>query len=189
MLKTGKIFRLRIIYEKKGPSGFISGKNFAKVIERCLRRIEIPLKFTEGFSPHPKISFGYTLPVNIQGENECLDIYLTEKINIEEFLKRINRVLPEGTVFKKAFWIDPSSPSLNELPLRGIYKVEDSEGLDLEYLKKFGKVKKSEDCVEILINMRNFKHREFIEYLKGRKILREILWSNRYGEVKNFNIG
>ena len=74
-------YRLRVIYEKMGISKFISGKNLVRHIERCLRRTNFSLKYTEGFNPHPKLSFGPALPVNIEGENEILDIYFVEKID------------------------------------------------------------------------------------------------------------
>ncbi len=172
---SDKIFRLRVIYEKKRISKFISGKNFAKIIERCVRRLDLPLKFTEGFNPHPKISFGPTLPVNIEGETECLDIYFEKRIDEKEFLEKINRVLPDGTLFKKAYWIPSGAISLNSMRLFAVYKIE-KNGLNEDDLKEFGDVEVNGRYIKIVVMIKGFKHKKLLEKVGNRKIVRKILW-------------
>jgi len=172
---SDKIHRLRVIYEKKGFSKFISGKNFAKIIERCLRRFDLPLKFTEGFNPHPRISFGPTLPVNIEGEAECLDIYFETEIDKKEFLKKVNKVLPNGTLFKKAYWVPTGNISLNSMKLFAVYKIE-KNGLNENDLKEFGDVEVNERYIKIVIMINGFKHKKLLEKTGNRKIIRKILW-------------
>ncbi len=172
---SDKIYRLRVIYEKKNFSKFISGKNFAKIIERCLRRLEIPLKFTEGFNPHPKISFGPTLPVNIEGEAECLDIYFEKRIDEKEFLEKVNRILPDGTLFKKAYWVVSDGISLNSMKLFAVYKIE-RNGLKEDDLKEFGEVEVNGRYIKIVVMINGFKHKKLLEKTGNRKIIRKILW-------------
>ncbi len=168
-------YRLRAIYEKMGVSKYISGKNFAKIIERCLRRTNLSLKFTQGFNPHPKISFCPTLPVNIEGENEYLDIYFEKEINSDDFLKEINKFLPEGVLFKRCEWIFFNSPSLCVIPLSAVYKIE-KNGLETQKLEKFGKVKENENFIELTIDRINgFSHKALLEIVKNRRIIRKII--------------
>ena len=172
---SDKIYRLRVIYEKKSFSKFISGKNFAKIIERCLRRLDLPLKFTEGFNPHPRISFGPTLPVNIEGEAECLDIYFETKIDEKVFLEKINKVLPEGTLFKKAYWVPFRDISLNSMKLFAVYKIE-KNGLNEDDLKEFGDVEVNGRYIKVVVMIKGFKHKKLLEKVGNRKIIRQILW-------------
>ena len=93
------MYRLRVFYRKENVARFISEKNFQRMIERTLRRMDVPMKFTEGFNPHPKMSFGPPLPVGIAGLNERFDVFLIKKIDINSFFCLISDILPEGLVF------------------------------------------------------------------------------------------
>jgi len=172
---SDKIYRLRVVYEKKNFSKYISGKNFAKIIERCLRRLDLPLKFTEGFNPHPKISFGHTLPVNIEGDAECLDIYFETRIDEKEFLEKVNKFLPDGTFFKKAYWVPSGDISLNSMKLFAVYKIE-KDGLKKEDLNEFGNVEVNERYIKIVVNIDGFKHKKLLEKTGNRRVIRKILW-------------
>ncbi len=61
-----------------------------------MRRAKIPLIYSEGFHPHPKISFGPALPVGVEGTNEYFDIELPGSINPSDIQFSTNSVLPEG---------------------------------------------------------------------------------------------
>jgi radical SAM-linked protein len=173
-------YRLRVFYEKKGCAVFISSRNLLKIIERILRRIDAPLKFTEGFSPHPKISFGHSLPLNISGLNESFDVSLCEKIAPETIVKKTEKILPEGIIFRSAQWIDKSTPSINSRETFAKYTLEVEKEINIEQLlKKVGKIlKNNKDKVSLLIKINNFSHKELTGLLLDgtvKSIVREIL--------------
>ncbi len=172
-------YRLRVFYEKSGAAVFISGRNMLKIIERTFRRTGAPLKFTEGFSPHPKISFGHPLPLNVSGSNESFDVFLCEKIDPAEVIGKTPDVLPEGIVFRKARWMDRSAPSINGSETFAKYTVETEGTIDTETLEKYGRILSTEkNRIEILIKINNFSHKGLTEMLLGgavKKISREIL--------------
>jgi len=174
------VYRMRVIYEKMGISKYISGKNLLRHIERCLRRTNLPLKYTEGFNPHPKLSFGPPLPVYIEGENEIMDIYFNEKINENEFLRNINQFLVEGVLFKDCFWIPLETHSLGVITLMAVYKIEKDE-LDLEKLKDIGEVKESGSFFEVIIKINGFSHKKLFEIVGNQKrIIRKIIYESNY---------
>ncbi|MCD6408154.1 DUF2344 domain-containing protein [bacterium] len=175
-----EVYRLRIFYKKEGIARFISHKDFCKIIERTLRRLDTPFKFTEGFHPHPKISFGPSLPVNFSGENEALDIFLTEKVDVEDFIKSANLILPEGIEFLKGIWVEKKSPSLNSLDLKAVYKIEKGERFNREEIEKIGKIiNETPEFIEILVKIKNFSHKKLIEACGKKEVRRRIIWNER----------
>lgn len=81
---------------------YISHLDLIRLFMRALRRAELPLKMTEGFSPHPKFSIKRALKLGIESDNEEAAITLTEQINPEEFKERLQKQLPQGIVIKDA---------------------------------------------------------------------------------------
>jgi uncharacterized protein (DUF2344 family) len=68
--------RLRVRFAKQGKVRFTSHRDTARIWERALRRAGIPVAYTQGFSPRPRISFGLALPTGYQSDGEYLDIQI-----------------------------------------------------------------------------------------------------------------
>ena len=79
---------------------FISHLDLMRLFMRALRRAGLPLKMTEGFSPHPKLSIKRALKLGIESDNEEATIALKEQISPEEFRERLEKQLPEGIFIK-----------------------------------------------------------------------------------------
>ena len=79
----------RITFAKRGSLIFVSHLDFAHSFTRALKRAELPLKYSEGFNPHPKQVFALPLSVGMVGENELCDITLTEDFSHEEVKARL----------------------------------------------------------------------------------------------------
>jgi len=86
----------RLSFTKGSSVQFLSHLDLAKTIERALRRADIPLAYSEGFHPHPKMSFGPALAVGISSLEEYLDLETVIDIPAEDLQKRLNRSLPDG---------------------------------------------------------------------------------------------
>jgi radical SAM-linked protein len=89
------MFDYRIRFAKRNNLKYLSHLDLMKTFERGMRRAQLPLAFSGGFHPHPKISFGPALAVGISSSDEYLDIELLAEINNEQLLKSLNRVLPD----------------------------------------------------------------------------------------------
>jgi radical SAM-linked protein len=67
---------------------------------RAMRRADLPLKMTEGFSPHPKLSIKRALKLGLESDNEEASIVLKELIGPQDFKERLQEQLPEGIEIK-----------------------------------------------------------------------------------------
>jgi len=102
----------RIQYSKEGPARYISHLDLLRSFERAGRRAGLPLAFTQGFNPHPKISFAAPLGVGTAGEAEYADIELIADLTAGEVFRALSGVLPEGLRLIEVRLIPDRSPSL-----------------------------------------------------------------------------
>jgi radical SAM-linked protein len=106
------MFRLRVRFYRGDELKFISHLDIIRLWVRALRRARIPLEYTEGFSPHPRISLAVPLSVGVTAENELMDISITKVVSPHWFMDTVNRQLPEGLKVLEATPIGPNVPSL-----------------------------------------------------------------------------
>jgi len=81
---------------------FISHLDLMRLFMRALRRAGLPIKMTEGFNPHPKLSIKRALKLGVESDNEEAVIVLKELISPEEFKERLQKQLPQGIQIKSA---------------------------------------------------------------------------------------
>ena len=87
---------VRLWFKKDGLAVYISHLDMNRCMTRAVRRAEIPLWYTEGFNPHPYMTFLMPLPLGQVGMREPLDIRIEGEISFGEIKKRLNSVMPEG---------------------------------------------------------------------------------------------
>ena len=88
--------RLRVQYAKRGRLRFVSHRDFARAFERALRRAEVPMAYSAGFSPHPKISYVGAAPTGAASEAEYLEIGLAREVDPEQLRAALDAALPDG---------------------------------------------------------------------------------------------
>jgi radical SAM-linked protein len=88
--------RLRIRYAKRGRLRFTSHRDFARAFERALRRAAVPMAYSAGFSPHPKVSYAGAAPTGVASEAEYLEIGLAEVREPEVVRRDLDAALPPG---------------------------------------------------------------------------------------------
>ncbi len=88
--------RLRLRYAKRGAARFTSHRDFTRAFERALRRAEVPMAYSSGFSPHPRISYANASPTSAATEAEYLEIGLSEVCDPAKVMATLNEVLPPG---------------------------------------------------------------------------------------------
>jgi len=79
---------------------YISHLDLMRLFMRAMRRADLPLKITEGFSPHPKLSIKRALKLGIESESEEALVVLKERISPETFRDKLQEQLPEGIEIK-----------------------------------------------------------------------------------------
>lgn len=88
--------KLRIRFAKRGRLRFTSHRDFQRAFERAVRRAELPVAFSHGFSPHPKISYAGAAPTGAASEAEYLEISLTHERDAEQVRAALDEALPPG---------------------------------------------------------------------------------------------
>jgi radical SAM-linked protein len=129
------MFRLRVRFCRGEELKFISHLDIIRLWVRALRRARIPLEYTEGFSPHPRISLAVPLSVGVTADNELLDISITKVVSPHWFVETVNRQLPEGMKVLEATPISPNVPSLQSQVRFTQYQVEVKTGKNEEEIK------------------------------------------------------
>lgn len=96
------MYDLRLFLSKKGRIKYVSHLDMFRLMQRAVRRAEIPLWYTEGFNPHPYISFLSALSLGVESEGEPVDLRIVGNMSPEEIKDRLNACLPEGLRVEKA---------------------------------------------------------------------------------------
>ena len=94
-------FDCRMIFSKTGRARFISHLDLMRTFSRIFKRAKIPVWYTQGFNPRLYIMFPLALPLGTESRVEVMDISLTEPLDKEEIMQRVNAVMPEGMRIEK----------------------------------------------------------------------------------------
>lgn len=94
--------KIRAVFTKKNYLRYISHLDLVRLFQRCFNKANIPVKFSQGFNPHPKFSIGNPLSLGFESDGELLDIELEKDFDPSEFKERMNRVLPKDIQILKA---------------------------------------------------------------------------------------
>jgi radical SAM-linked protein len=86
--------RLRVHYTKRGRLRFSSHRDFQRAFERALRRAAVPMAYSAGFSPHPKVSYAGAAPTGTASEAEYLEIALAQRCDPEALREALDESLP-----------------------------------------------------------------------------------------------
>ncbi|MDI6758930.1 MAG: TIGR03936 family radical SAM-associated protein [Candidatus Omnitrophota bacterium] len=96
------MYKIAFVFAKKGQMRFISHLDLMRLFTRAMRRAQIPVKITEGFNPHPKLSIKRALKLGLESDNEEAAIVLKGWLGLEDFKERLQKQLPEGIQVKDA---------------------------------------------------------------------------------------
>ena len=88
--------RLRIRYAKRGRLRFTSHRDFSRAFERAVFRARIPMAYSSGFNPHPRISYAGAAPTGSASEAEYLEIALAEVVDPARIARELGEALPDG---------------------------------------------------------------------------------------------
>ena len=88
--------KLRLRYTKRGRLRFTSHRDIARAFERALRRAQVPMAYSAGFSPHPKISWVGAAPTGVASEAEYVEISVAVRVELEALRAALDGSLPDG---------------------------------------------------------------------------------------------
>jgi radical SAM-linked protein len=128
--------RLRVRFQKLGKVRWTSHRDVARMWERGCRRIQLPLAWTGGFSPRPKLSFGLALPTGAESLAEYLDMELAPDVvvDVDGLAALLSPALPMGVDVTAVAEVDPKAPSLQEDVVSCTWRLGFAAGVDLAVL-------------------------------------------------------
>jgi radical SAM-linked protein len=96
MINCQPPMRLRISFTKKEPMRYTSHLDVQRTLERWFRRAQLPLAYTQGFTPRPRMQLAAALPLGFTSECELVDVWLEEDLPLEEIKASLDSTAPPG---------------------------------------------------------------------------------------------
>lgn len=115
---------VRLKYSKTTEGRFMSHLDLLRTMERVFRRAKLPLAFSQGFNPHPKISFGSALAVGVTSEGEYVDVELTRELPLEQIKESLDVAMPSAVKILEIKKIDTRKQGLMAVINVARYQVE-----------------------------------------------------------------
>jgi radical SAM family uncharacterized protein/radical SAM-linked protein len=109
-----RVARLRFRFSKTGSLALLSHLDLVRLMERALRRSGLPVSFTGGFHPLPRVQFALALPLGAEADGEWMDIEFIHEIDPAAALERLQPQLPSGFALQQVQAVPVSGPSLSQ---------------------------------------------------------------------------
>src|SRR5262245_44880538 len=116
-------YRLRLVFAKKSAIKYIGHLDLSLAWERALRRAGIPLAYSKGFNPRPKMQFASELPLGSMGSAEIVDVVLYDAVDPTEARRRLQSSLPAGIELHEVEAVPLKAPTLQQLLRQAEYRV------------------------------------------------------------------
>lgn len=115
--------RLAVKFSKDEPVMFVSHLDVLRLFQRAFKRAKLPLAYSQGFNPHPLLSFATALSVGMTSRCEYLDVTLERDIDLSEFKEKVRAALPEGVDVIEVFDLGDSRKSLTSAMKTAAYSA------------------------------------------------------------------
>src|SRR3954447_15663825 len=166
-VRGGAANPVRMRYTKRGKIRWISHRDVARALERAFRVTQLPLAFTEGFSPRPKVSFGLALSTGHESDAEYIDLVFAEEVDLEPLSVSLTEALPEGMSVTGAAPLIERAPALQEAVTAVVWRVEPvaADGAPIEASELESHVQRALELPALLTSKRR----------KGRDVEEDVL--------------
>jgi radical SAM-linked protein len=144
--------KLRVRYAKRGRLRFSSTRDFQRALERALRRSAVPMAFSAGFHPHPKVSYANAAPTGTASEAEYFEISVTERVDLEQVRAALDQALPEGL---DVLQVVEATPGALAARLEASEWIMEFRGLPVEPLAEAAQRLLEQESVEVTRVMKN----------------------------------
>jgi radical SAM-linked protein len=110
-------------FEKTKELSYTSHLDVQRTLQRAFRRANLPLAFSKGFNPHPKLSFATALATGYTSSGEWIEVGLDRDMTPEAFLNTVNPAMPKGMRFVQAFAAEDGFETLSKLLIAARYII------------------------------------------------------------------
>jgi len=115
--------KVRIEISKGDEIRFLSHLDYARTIERAVRRSKLPVAYSEGFNPHMKVAYASALSVGVSSRVEYMDMELSEALDMASIKTRLETQLPDGIVLQRLKYIGDRTPALMAVVNLSVYQL------------------------------------------------------------------
>ena len=122
--------RIRITFTKQGALRYTSHLDLHKLWERAARRAQLPIAYSQGFHPQPKMNMAAALPLGFSSRCEVMDMKLEQEIPLDDLPTRLNETLPSGLQVLGVEQVDERGPALQTQIASAEYEVSLTEAID-----------------------------------------------------------
>ena len=163
----GKTVNYRINYEITGSLAFLSHLEVMRLWQRAMLRSHLPIAWSNGFNPRPKLSLGPARNVGVEGLSEYLDAEFNGIVKSGELVEKLNGILPEGVRILKAREIPAGTKMLEAVINEAVYKVTFLNGMPADASEKVKALMDSEQCLYLRKSPTGEKEIDLRSYLSG----------------------
>ena len=175
---------IRAKFTKNNKLRYISHLDLMRLFQRAFRRADIPIKYSEGFNPHPKFSVASALTLGISSEGEYMDIELEKEMPIRNFIDDMNNVLPEDIKILECKYVEDTG-SISSQIAWGFYKIGYSLTKDMDINTLKGKINDFMQLEQIVILKEKKKKGKIVEKEEN---IKEKIGNINVKEVKDRNV-
>jgi radical SAM-linked protein len=115
---------MRVTFATDDTVKYVGHLDMARAWERAIRRAGLPLAYSQGFNPQPRLHFAAALPVGFTSQAEVADVFLNETLAPEKFLARLQAAMPRGIHLLRAEPVPRELPALQATVIAARYRVE-----------------------------------------------------------------
>ncbi|WP_319370971.1 TIGR03936 family radical SAM-associated protein [uncultured Ilyobacter sp.] len=152
----------RLYFDKNEDMKYISHLDMMRFLERLLKKAKIEVKYSEGFHPRPRMSFGNPVSLGVEAYDEVMDLELLVEMDNDILLKKLNAACPQGFKFNAAEDVPRKSSIAEEFQIM-VYEIT-GEAAVLEKLKK---LLEQDEIVEVKIKSGKRKERNLKDRIQS----------------------
>ncbi|HSM58135.1 MAG TPA: TIGR03936 family radical SAM-associated protein [Candidatus Sulfomarinibacteraceae bacterium] len=147
-MQANYVERIRIKFSKVGATRFIGHLDVARALERALNRSRIPVAYTQGYNPRPRMQFAAALPLGFTSEGELADVWLEEEMDPEQARAQLAPKMPPGLIVHRVWEVSLSAPAMQASTVEATYEATVLDSLERQEVEE--RVRELLDAQELI---------------------------------------
>lgn len=135
-MQANYVQRLRFTFSKTGPTRFIGHLDLARTLERALNRARLPVAYSQGYNPRPRMQLAAALPLGYTSECELADIWLAERVDPDRAREQMMSRMAPGIAIHRVWEVPLSAASLQASTVESTYVAAITEEIDEALLQE-----------------------------------------------------
>lgn len=135
-MQANYVQRIRLKFGKQGPARYISHLDLARALQRALNRSRLPVAYSQGYNPRPRLQFASALPLGFTSDCELADVWLEERVAPLEAQAKLAPTMPPGLPLYGVWEAPLDAPAMQASIVDATYEVHIGDLVDRETLRR-----------------------------------------------------